>query len=110
MELQNRYSDLQARGIGLAVVTYDSTDTLKRFADARGIEVSLLSDSGSETTKRYDLLNREMDPTTRFAGDPCPGTFKRPRTGTHLPASVSGAVHGGDNRCASGGSDRRHGP
>ena len=75
MELQSRYSDLQARGIGLAVVTYDSTDTLKRFADARGIEFPLLSDSGSATIKRYDLLNREMDPTSRFAGVPYPGTF-----------------------------------
>ena len=85
MELQSRYADLQARGVGLAVVTYDSTDTLAGFADARGIEYPLLSDAGSETIRRYDLLNREMDPSLapedrrammqRFYGVPYPGTF-----------------------------------
>ena len=75
MELQSRYADLRARGIGLAVITYDSTDILEGYADARGIEYPLLSDPGSETIKRYDLLNREMDPARRFYGVPYPGTF-----------------------------------
>ena len=75
MELQSRYADLQGRGIGLAAITYDSTDILKGFADAHGIEFPLLSDPGSETIKRYGLLNREMDPASRFYGVPYPGTF-----------------------------------
>lgn len=75
MELQSRYADLQGRGIGLAAIIYESTDILKGFADARGIEFPLLSDPGSETIKRYDLLNREMDPTSPVYGIPYPGTF-----------------------------------
>lgn len=75
MELQSRYGDLQARGIGLAAIVYDSTDLLEAFADARGIEFPLLSDPGSETIKRYDLLNREADPASRSYGIPYPGTF-----------------------------------
>ncbi len=85
MELQSRYADLQARGLGLAVITYDSTDTLAGFAAARGIEYPLLSDAGSATIRAYDLLNRELDPALapaeqremmqRMFGVPYPGTF-----------------------------------
>ncbi len=75
MELQSRYADLQARGVGLAAITYDSPETLKAFADARGIEFPLLSDPGSETITRYDILNRENAPDSRVFGIPYPGTF-----------------------------------
>ena len=85
MELQSRYADLQARGLGLAVITYDSTDTLAGFAAAQGIEYPLLSDAGSATIRAYDLLNRELDPARapaeqrqmmqRMYGVPYPGTF-----------------------------------
>ena len=75
MELQSRYADLQARGVGLAAITYDSPETLKAFADARGIEFPLLSDPGSETITRYDILNRENAPDSRVYGIPYPGTF-----------------------------------
>ena len=72
MELQSRYADLQARGVGLAAITYDSPETLKAFADARGIEFPLLSDPGSETITRYDILNRENAPDSRVYGIPYP--------------------------------------
>ena len=85
MELQSRYADLQARGLGLAVITYDSTDTLAGFAAERGIEYPLLSDAGSATIRAFDLLNREIDPDRapaeqremmqRMFGVPYPGTF-----------------------------------
>ena len=38
MELQSRYADIQAQGLGLAVLTYDSVETLRTFSEARGIE------------------------------------------------------------------------
>ena len=75
MELQSRYSELQAAGVGLASIIYEPVETLKGYADARGIQFPLLSDEGSETIKRYDLLNREVDPTSRSYGVPYPGTF-----------------------------------
>ncbi len=38
-------------------VSYDSVDTLRAFADKHGITFPLLSDDGSETIKRYGILN-----------------------------------------------------
>ncbi len=85
MELQSRYQDLRDQGLGVAVVTYDPVETLAGFADARGIEMPLLSDEGSATIRAYDLLNHEMDPARapedrremmrRLYGIPYPGTF-----------------------------------
>ncbi len=75
MELQSRYADIMAQGLGLAVITYDTVDTLKGFSDTRGIEFPVLSDEGSATIKAYDLLNREQAPGVRFYGIPYPGTF-----------------------------------
>ena len=62
MELQSRYADLQDRGLGLAVITYDPTTTLAAFAAAREITFPLLSDEGSATIRDYGLLNEEMNP------------------------------------------------
>ncbi len=75
MELQSRYADITAQGLGLAVITYDTVDTLKGFSDTRGIEFPVLSDEGSAIIKAYDLLNREQAPGVRFYGIPYPGTF-----------------------------------
>ena len=85
MELQSRHADLQARGVGLAVITYDPTTTLSEFAAARGISFPLLSDEGSATIREYGLLNEEMNPDRapaerrammqRLYGIPYPGTF-----------------------------------
>ena len=71
--MQDSAADLDARGIGLAAIGYDSPSTLKAFADARGITFPLLSDAGSATIKQYGLLNTEA--TGRAAGIPYPGTF-----------------------------------
>ena len=72
MELQSRYADIQAQGLGLAVITYDPTETLAGFGDARGLEFPLLSDDGSAVIREYDLLNREIPSDTRFFGVPYP--------------------------------------
>ena len=47
MELQERYGDIKRRGLGLVAISYDSVDTLKKFADSRGISFPLISDDGS---------------------------------------------------------------
>lgn len=91
MELQSRHEDLSARGVGVAVITYDPVATLSQFAEARGIEFPLLSDEGSATIREYGLLNEEMNPDRapearrelmqRLYGIPYPGTFMLDRTG-----------------------------
>lgn len=75
MELQSRYHDLKAQGVGLIAVSYDPPDTLKKFATSRGITFPMVSDAGSAIIKRYGLLNETLDPKTRFYGVPHPGTF-----------------------------------
>ena len=75
MELQGRYQEIEAQGLRLVAISYDSPDTLKKFADSRGIAFPLMSDSGSAIIKRYGLLNEQQDPKTRFYGVPHPGTF-----------------------------------
>lgn len=81
MELQGQYEELKRRGIGLAAISYDSAETLKKFSDARGIAFPLISDSGSAIIKRYGLLNTTVEPGTRTYGIPFPGTFLLDRNG-----------------------------
>jgi hypothetical protein len=75
VELQDRYDDLKRQGLGLAAISYDSAETLKRFADARGITFPLITDRGSAIIKRYGLFNDTVDSGTRTYGVPWPGTF-----------------------------------
>ena len=91
MELQSRHEDLQDRGLGLAVITYDPIAILRGFAEARGIAFPLLSDEGSATIREYGLLNEGMNPDRapeerralmrRLYGIPYPGTFMVDREG-----------------------------
>ena len=75
MELQRRYDDITKQGLTLVAISYDAPETLKTFADSRGITFPMVSDPGSAIIKRYGLLNETMDPKSRFYGVPHPGTF-----------------------------------
>ena len=75
VELQGRLDELQAQGLGLAVITYDSTATMADFAARRGIEFPLLTDPGSQTIRTYGILNTTVDENTPNYGIPFPGTF-----------------------------------
>jgi len=75
VELQGRYDQIRAQGLGLIAISYDTPVTLKAFADSRGITFPMVSDPGSAIIKRYGLLNEGMDPASRFFGVPHPGTF-----------------------------------
>ena len=81
MELQGRYPEITKQGLGLVAISYDSPETLKKFADARAITFPLLSDPGSAAIKRYGLFNDTVDPKSRTYGIPHPGTFILDREG-----------------------------
>jgi len=81
VELQGRYAEITKQGLGLVSITYDAPETLKKFADSRGITFPLVSDTGSAIIKRYGLLNGTVDPNTRAFGIPHPGTFILDRQG-----------------------------
>ncbi len=75
MELQGRYDEIKAQGLGLVSITYDAPDSLKKFSGSRGITFPLVSDPGSAIIKRYGLFNNTVDPKTSAYGIPHPGTF-----------------------------------
>src|SRR5216683_1747034 len=65
-ELETRVADLVKSGIGLAAVSYDPVPVLADFSKRRGITFPLLSDAGSETIKRYGVLNTTIDPKNQL--------------------------------------------
>ena len=81
VDLQNRLPELKAKGLGLAVITYDSRAVMADFSARRGITFSLLSDPGSATIKNYGILNTTVDETSSNYGIPFPGNFVLDRQG-----------------------------
>jgi hypothetical protein len=81
VELQGRYEEIRKQGLGLIAISYDSPETLKKFADSRGISFPLISDLGSAIITRFGILNEQQEPATRSYGIPHPGTFIVDRTG-----------------------------
>src|SRR5882672_11718522 len=61
--------------MGLAAISYDPVPILNDFSSRRGITFPLLSDPGSETIKRYGILNTSVDPKNALFGYPFPGTY-----------------------------------
>src|SRR5438093_4274455 len=55
--MQTQVKELHDKGLGLAGISYDSTEILAAFSQQHGISFPLLSDPGSETIKRYGILN-----------------------------------------------------
>ena len=57
MELQDRLQELGGSGIGVAAISYDSTEVLNDFAEKRGITFPLLSDKDSAVITEFGILN-----------------------------------------------------
>lgn len=75
IELQSRLGELRDKGLGLAVITYDSPAIIADFSRRRGITFPLLSDAGSPTINSYGILNTTVAAGTNNYGIPFPGTF-----------------------------------
>jgi peroxiredoxin len=63
---------IEAAGIQVLAISYDSVPVLARFADQRKISFPLLSDPDHKTIHAYGLLNKEAK-GTRSEGVPYPG-------------------------------------
>jgi peroxiredoxin len=105
VELQSRTEEIRKQGLRLAAISYDPPETLLAFSGQRGITFPLLSDVGSQTIKRYGILNTVamelvgpnandpaladdiktyvsvVAPSARMAGIAFPGTFILDRDG-----------------------------
>jgi hypothetical protein len=57
VELQDRLQELRGSGIGVAAISYDSTEVLNDFAEQRGITFPLLSDKDSAVITEFGILN-----------------------------------------------------
>ena len=57
MELESQADELRERGYGIAVISYDPQEATTRFTEANGISFPMLSDVGSETIRRFGILN-----------------------------------------------------
>jgi peroxiredoxin len=73
-QLQKDLKKIQAAGIQVVGISFDSVEILKGYSDKTSIEFLLLSDKGSETIKAYGIHNK--------GGLPHPGTFLVDKTGT----------------------------
>ena len=75
MELQGRLEEIRKAGLRVAAISYDPVPVLADFSARRGITFPLLADPGSETIKRYGILNTTVDPKNALYGYPFPGTY-----------------------------------
>ena len=57
MELQDRLEELQAQGLGVAAISFDSEAVLAEFSERRGITFPLLADEGSKVITDFGILN-----------------------------------------------------
>jgi peroxiredoxin len=81
IELQDQLEQIRSRGLGLAVITYDSPAILADFVKRRGITFPLLSDEESRTIRAYGIFNTTVAEETNSYGIPFPGTFLVDRNG-----------------------------
>ena len=73
VQLQKDLKEIEATGGQIVGISYDSVETLKRFADKGSITFPLLSDAGSKTIDAYGIRNEAVP--ARVKGIPYPGTF-----------------------------------
>ena len=69
-DLAERFTKL---GYGLAAISYDHTDILKKFAEQRNISYPLLSDQKVQTMLAYNIVNSEYAIGDEHYGIPYPG-------------------------------------
>jgi len=60
IQIQRNLGELQASGLQVVGISYDSLESVKRFADGQKIAFPLLSDVGSKTIEAYSMLNKTV--------------------------------------------------
>lgn len=73
--MQRDLKNIEAAGVKVVGISYDSIDVLKGFADAQKITFPLLSDPDSKTIVAYALKNKESAGKSKLDGIPYPGTL-----------------------------------
>ena len=73
--MERKREQLEAKGIRIAAVSFDTVETLKHFAGRADIGFPLLSDPDSVLIKRFGILNESVAKDHRFYGIPNPGEY-----------------------------------
>lgn len=73
--MEEQRAALDAKGIRIAVVTYDPRSALAHFAARRKIGYALLSDPDSKAIRAFGILNETVKADSPGFGVPYPGTF-----------------------------------
>jgi hypothetical protein len=66
---------LEANGVRVAAISYDSQEALSRFAERHSISFPLLSDRGSAVIRSFGIFNRNIAPDLRAHGVPHPVNY-----------------------------------
>lgn len=77
--MQADLKELDAAGIAVIGISYDSVEVLAKFAAKSKITFPLLSDPDTKAIKAYGLLNKEAG--AKIQGVPYPGTMVLDRDG-----------------------------
>jgi peroxiredoxin Q/BCP len=77
--LQRDLKSIEAAGVQLVGISYDSPEKLKKFCDQAKITFPLLSDPESQTIDAYHIRNEAAK--GKAVGVPNPGTFILDREG-----------------------------
>jgi peroxiredoxin len=74
-DLNSIPDDLEARGFKLAALSYDSVETLAKFAKANKTAYTLVSDPKSVVIDAFGIRNLEMAGSARMDGIPYPAIY-----------------------------------
>ncbi len=62
-------------GYKFAAISYDDTNTLRKFSNKKHLKFPLLSDQNHQTIKTYNVLNTEQKEGSEHYGIPFPGVM-----------------------------------
>ena len=75
MELQRYADEFRRKGLGVAVITYDTVAIVADFAKRNNITLPILADAQSQAIRNFGVLNTAVPEGHMWTGVPYPGTF-----------------------------------
>lgn len=75
IDLGQRGHEIENLGYELAILSYDSVETLMEFTKEYDFQYTLLSDPDSGMIKDFGILNESIDTESSYYGIPHPGIF-----------------------------------
>ena len=75
LELNEVVDQFKQKGYGVVGISYDSTQTLRKFSQSNKLKFSLWADQEVKTFKAFDVVNTKHEPTGRHYGIPYPGVI-----------------------------------